>query len=275
MPKTEREIEELLSDRKKFDEFIYTPLEEALSEIKNRKDDKNLIQYVNKILPNGVPLIMKDQKSAVLFRQVASPNYELRRFLSLVDGADGLTPLFFEYHNDKFTDNNDLKYYLGMMPFYNGKGKKGGEKINYLKIIDFQSSRGKPIKDVKTRWGQSLSAFHKGLFKEAFGSKITDTMFFDASEWFNGNGNKAKTYYKKFLTLFLKDGVLFENFMINEPERSFTKEVFLPAFIEIYKETKTKPLIVALAPTEIESNIFWFCLPGDSYSQIQSRLKAL
>ena len=41
----------------------------------------------------------------------------------------------------------------------------------------------------------------------------------------------------------------------------FTKTVFLPAFIAVYKEFGVKPLIVALEPTEIETDIFWMSHP--------------
>ena len=77
-----------------------------------------------------------------------------------------------------------------------------------------------------------------------------------------------------FLGLFLQNAILFENFILDYKELEFTKEVFLPAFIEIYKRFGIKPLIVALEPTNLEWEIFWMCHPFESKKVVDGRLKS-
>lgn len=265
------DIDSLVADREAFNAFVYTPLKEAISLLKQREHDEELREKINTILPNGLPEILNGQNSAILFRHLATPNYEIRRFVSIIDAIDDLKPVFWEYHTDKFTSNNECKHALGKMSFHFGKGKKGGEIINRINVIDFNTYNGKRIVDVKTLWGESLIDFHHNLFTATY-PKIDHSAFFDASDWFLKSGGNAKEYYKYFLTLFLQNGILFENFMLDEKEIDFTKEVFLTAFIEVYSQTGLKPLIVALSPTDIEGDHFWMCYPGESERYIKSKI---
>jgi hypothetical protein len=41
-------------------------------------------------------------------------------------------------------------------------------------------------------------------------------------------------------------------------ESTFTKEVFLPAFIKIMEETGKKPLIVSFHPAESDGSNYWY-----------------
>jgi hypothetical protein len=271
----EAEIERLVSNREEFNRFIYTPLEEAVQELEKRQSDPELKTRIKNELNGNIPEVLNDKKCAVTFRQLATPNYELRRFISLVDAMDDFTPVFFEYSEDKFTDNNEWKYHLAKLFFYEGKGKKGGEKVRQTNIIDFNTSRGKKIKEVKTLWGQSLVDFHHELFQSVYAGKGKEIIFMDASEWFANAGGSAKEYYEDFLTLFLTHGILFENFMLDSKEYSFTKEVFLPAFMRVMDKYGKKPLIVALEPTEIESDRFWMCHPVDTRELVDQKLSTV
>ena len=266
------EIDDLVADREKFNKFVYTPIDEAVKEVKKRASNEDLKKYLQDRIPSGLPDTFGTNKYAILFRQVATPNYEVRRFISLIDVLDGYKPLIFEYFKDKFTDNNEFKYYLGMLAFFFGRGKKGGERIRFLNTIDFNSSRGKKIEEVQTIWGETLINFHHRLFEKAYMEKNKDILLFDASEWFAKNGSGASNYYKNFLSLFLQNNLLFENFMLDVKEITFTKEIFLPAFIQIFKETGYKPLIVALEPTEVESEVFWMCHPAETLPTVEEKL---
>lgn len=268
------ELDNVLINKTTFNNLIYTPLDLVIKELAKRAKDKKLETAVVDSLPFGIPDIFKDKKNAIFFRQLATPNYELRRFVSITDGVGDLRPVFFEYFEDKFTSNNEWKKALGKMSFYFGKGKKGGLKIDQLNVIDSNSFNGKKISSVKTLCGQKLVDFHHELFDKTY-AKIGNACFFDASEWFLKSGGTAKDYYKIFLKLFLKHGILFENFMIDQKEIDFTREVFLSAFMAIEKEYGFKPLIVALEPTDIESDKFWMCHPEDSIQHIKSKLKLI
>ena len=61
--------------------------------------------------------------------------------------------------------------------------------------------------------------------------------------------------------------------MLDVKELSFTKEVFLPAFIEVIRITGVKPLIVALSPTDIEGDNFWMCHPHESEIHVKEKLE--
>lgn len=268
------QIDELIADREKFTRFVYTPLDEALEEFKKRQNDKELSEVLQKLLPIGAPSPMKNSPKAVMFRQLVTPNYEIRRFLDLIDMVEELDPMFLEYAEDKFTDNNEWKYSLGKMSFYFGQGKKGGEKIQRTRVIDFNSYRGKKLSEVKTLWGQSLIDFHHEFFLEAYGEILSEDSFFDGSDWFSRSGGQAIDYYKNFLMLFIRDGILFENFLLDTKEVDFTRNVFLPAFIEATLESGVKPLIVALEPTDIESAEFWMCHPASTVSFVHKKMQS-
>ena len=256
------DIEKLVADRAAFNSLVYTSIDDAIEELKNRWEDKDLAQKILKYTNKNIPKPLMQGFCAVLFRQVVTPNYELRRFMAVPDTYD-LKPVFWEYHNDKFTSNNPIKHSLGKIPVCSGIGKKGGKKISYETIIDFNNSNGKKLKEVETLWGESLISFHHRLL--ALVVPESYKYLFDASPWFAKNKNLAHEYYKNYIALFVRNAILFENFVLKEEdELEFTKKVFLPAFFEAWRVLGRKPLIVALEPTSIEDDIFWFCHPHNT-----------
>lgn len=263
--------DELFTNRKLFEKVVYTPANKCMGELTRRRKDTVLEAKVNELLNNDLPAPFLESPQGVSFRQLATSNYEMRRFFSIIDAIDGLSPLFWEYYEDKFTSNNEWKRSLGKLFFYNGRGKKGGAKIDAVRIIDFNEFNGKKISEVKTLWGESLIEFHHELFANRF--KPVHEYYFDASVWFSRHGNNASNYYESFLTLFLRNGVLFENFLLShEEEGPFIRDVFLPAFLNVWKHTGQKPLIAALEPTDIEGETFWVCHPCDDKPYVMEKL---
>ncbi len=258
----------LTANREAFDAFVYTSWQEALSELQKRAGDTTLQAYINSINPEGIPEIMEGKKSMVLFRHMATPNYEIVRFLMAADTFEELQPLILEYTHDKFTNRNEWKFSLAKLRFQKGIDRHGNPIIEAKGIIDVNASNNKALKDIETLWGQSLVDFHHDLFKKHcphFTGSICDV-----SEWLHKAGTSAKDYYKPFLTLFLKDGILFENFLIEGKENQFTEEVILPALREIIAETGYKPLIVPLEPTHIEGDLFWLSHPSERKKDIDT-----
>lgn len=261
----ERLVESLVSDKEAFNTYVYTSLADAVTQLKERS------KIPNASLTEIVPDQMLKKKRAVLFRQILTSNYESRRFLNLVEASE-LEPLFYEYYGDKFTSNNDYKHSLGRMFFFKGIGKNGGTQIHSRTVLDFNTANGKKICDLKTLWGESLIDFHHSLFKSCF-MNLPEEDFFDASAWFKAHGESADKYYELFLSLFVQHAILFEDFMLNEKELSFTKDIFLPAFISVEKKTGKKPLIVSLEPTQIEDARFWLCHPFDNLEIVDKKLE--
>ncbi len=253
----ESRIRDIVEDRERFTDLIYTPLSTALEELNRRRNDKALMKKVRDYV-HSIPAPMRKEPRVVLARHVVTPNYEVLRFMGVPDTLD-IKPLFFEYHKDKMIFKNPWKYHLARMSFHQGQGKRGGAKTERENIIDFDTYHGKPISKVKTLWNESLVRFHHKLFLDRFPK--TKDAFYDGSAWYGKNGKKPSLYYKNFLALFLGHGILFENFMLDQKELSFTKEVFLPAFIEVSEHFGLKPLIVALEPTHIEEDDFWISHP--------------
>jgi len=264
------DIEVLIADRLLFNAFIYTPINDAVRMLEERSGDESLEETVKNNLSVEIPSVLQKSSCAFLSRHVATPNYETRRFINLVEATQKLTPVLGEYIDDKFVSNNVLKHGLGRLGFYQGRDREGNMKTEFCNCIDFNASNGKKISEIKTLWGQSLVDFHHEFFTKTY--LAHDTMFFDASGWYLKAGGNAINYYHNLLLLFVRNGILFENFMLDKKELLFTKEIFLPAFIKIVQETGVKPLIVALEPTEIEGDIFWNCYPPESMSFIKDKL---
>ena len=64
------------------------------------------------------------------------------------------------------------------------------------------------------------------------------------------------------MALFIQNGILFENYLLNDEEMNFTKQIVIPAFLEIEKHFKFKPLIVRLLPSKSESELYWYWYPS-------------
>ncbi len=275
MTDIEKQIEFLCDNHDEFDKFIYTPIEDAIKELDSRQNNQKLEEYTKSIIGVDIPEILKNNRSMVLFRHVATLNYEIRRFFICADALDDLHPVIFEYTADKFNNRNEWKFSLGKILINNGLNKKREQMFECKNIIDVNSSNNMPIKSINTKWGQPLVSFHHEIFNKGFPHLKYDINVFDLSDWLEKFGPAAKDYYKSFFTLFLKNGVLFENFLLNKEELPFTKTVVLPAILEIIKETGVKPLIVALEPTNIESDKFWLSHPQHEKEFIDGKMNTI
>ncbi len=245
-----------MGDKKRLREFLYTDIEKVFNELKNRQDNDFLSKKVIELLGNSLPSPLENKISAVLSRQVASPNYEIKLFLDKVKDKK-MDPVIFEYCDDKFISANPLKRALGVMKFQNMLSEKFiRTKRN---VINFHESDGKKISKIKTLWGESLVDFHHSLLQRIY-PNCSDFVF-DGSNWFTTNGKSAKEYYKKYLGLFLQRACLFENFIPEGREYDFLENTVLPAFFELYEVTGYKPLIVQLLPSQVENNEYWTCYP--------------
>jgi hypothetical protein len=265
------DIPGIIADRGRYERLLYTPLPEAYAELERRRQDANLQREISAFLKDDIPEPLLTKPKAVLTRNVMSPNYEVRRFADLVEGFGKLEPLYWEYPADKFTSNNELKHRLGRLCFFNGKGKRGGKKIDPLNIIDLVAADGEPISSVRTLWGQNFVRFHHEFF-DARHRKLSHT-FYDSSPWLTSHGKNAEAYYQALLALFVRHGILFENVMLNAQELPFAARIFLPTFISVYRRFGFKPLIVPLVPTEDEEDRMWMCYPGDDMPYVEANIR--
>jgi hypothetical protein len=266
-------VEEVTRDKEALATAIYTPWQEAFEQLERRRSDPALRAYVEKSLGSqGLPPVMREKKSIVLFRHVATPNFEITRFMACADTFSTFQPLILEYTDDQFNDRNQWKYFLGKLRFHKGTNKDGSLMLfENSNIINFNESNTKPLSSIKTKWGQGLIDFHHELFTKRFVSSTPP--FYDLSAWLHAYGPSAKDYYQKFLTFFLCDAVLFDNFRLDAAEFQFTKEVILPAFFAIEAECGVKPLLVTLAPTEFEADEFWYSHTFPTKAVVEGKMK--
>ena len=238
---------------------IYTPLSVAKEEIWRRWNDKELKKKVEEFLGGDIPSSLEKEPSAVLARQLVSPNNELVRYLEIAKKIN-LKPICLEYLKDKFRAENGDKYYLGKLFFCGGVGKKSNLKTNAVKIINFDEAEGSSLDKVKTLLDENFIDFHHELLCH-FDSSLRDIIS-DQSNWVDNNGKKAHLYYEKFLSLFIYHGVLIENYLIDKHQANFTKEVVLPSYKKVKDRFNIKPLIVNIYPNESEGDLYWRYYPG-------------
>jgi hypothetical protein len=250
MDKEDREEKDL---RKQVNE-IYTPLSVAKKEIWRRWNDKELRKKVDEFLGSNIPNFIKKEPRAIIVRQIATPNIELSCFLELAK-CTGLKHLVVEYLDDKFVSVNSYKFSLGKLPFLQKMNKKRDPILKYYRIIDIDNSENKKFREIKTIWGQKLFSFHHRMLLLSF----PDVKLADISDWCKFYGGKASEYYDYFLALFICNGILFENFLLNKNEENFTKKVVLPAFKKIENKFGLKPLIVPIINGDDAEHIFWRC----------------
>lgn len=241
-------------NRLKFNKKFYTPLDEAIKEIENRRKDKDLIKKIETYI-GEIPEPFNESVCAVMFRFVASPQEEMIEFFKRVNQTN-LKPSFWEYYDDKYHSGNFCKYSLGKLLIHKGVDKNFNNIFKIENVIDINTSNGKKIKEIKTLNGESFIDFHHNLFYKVV--PVPKNSLYDASDWFKIQGGSADVYYKKFLSLFLVHGILFENFLLDDKDDDFTKKVFIPAFLDVQKKFGLKPLIVELLDTgNFDSDKFW------------------
>jgi hypothetical protein len=235
-------------------ESMYTTLSEAKAEIQRRWNDKELRKKVEDYL-GEIPKVLKSDPVAVLARHITTPNNEFQYFYDL-SCAINLKPLIWEYQSDKFYTVNLDKYCLAKLHFCNDDNSN----IISEKIIDFKGIEGTQIKDIKTLWGENLVDFHRKITDNLNFNNVTS---FDASDWYKSKGSNSKENYKYFLALFVQNAVLFENFLENDNEKSFTRNVVMPSFKEIEKLFGVKPLIVPISSKRDATEMYWWCYSSD------------
>lgn len=234
---------------------IYTKLSEAKYEIKKRWRDKDLRKRVEKFLGNDFPPGMGEFPRTVVSREIMSPNHEFVFFYDIITKF-GFSPLYLEYVSGKFVAKNETKYCLCKLYFFSENKKRKSEKIITSKrIVDFNFYEGFPMKDVRTINNIHLPDFHHRLLKESFPDFDMNSIV-EFSDWFHDHRTQAQ-YYTHYLTLFLVHGVLFENYLIDGPEKEFTEKRFLPSFQEVIDIFGIKPLIVPMVVISDENELFW------------------
>lgn len=227
---------------------MYSKLKEAQRKIKKRRETPRLTRRIEEILDSN-PLrekIPSGKISGVLPRHISSARLETIQFLKRAQEND-FFPTWLEYPRDKFTTTNPCKWRMVCIRKFNGFGRNGGPKIEKKILLDQPEKwEGKSLNEVELTNGEKLVNFHHRIFEDVIG--LDGNHRINLSEWLKELG-KAKNYYPYYLTLFIKDAILFEDFEDDGTKSKssvskFKKKVVEPALEKIKEWGLPEPLIV-------------------------------
>ncbi len=242
---------------------LYTPLDEAVAVLRSRRAASILS------IDSALERHLSARPYAVLFRQVATPNFELERFVSLASSG-GLTPLVVEFTADRFSSSNELKRALACLSFPDGPQSAVDSTVSALTIIRIAASNGIAFRDVATLWLQPLVEFHHELLFAR--SDLRAVELFEGSGWFSSHGKKALHYYAPLFSLFLDHAILFEDFLLTSSELKFTSDLVVPAFELVCSLQGRKPLICRIGSCDVAESPAWFHYPRDYAETVRMRL---
>jgi|GEM_PF-1842609 hypothetical protein len=224
---------------------MYWELEKAMKEIKERKKEgvsKKVREWFRKNeIPFPLPSLGK-KIAGVLFRHIATARFEDIQFEQRCREVD-LVAINFEFKEDIFVECNPSKMRLIRLYLFDGFGKRGGEKIKRIDLIDpnrISEIKGLPISEIEVNGGRLWEVHHKMRKKIGLNSKIIDL-----SPWLKQIG-RAKDYYKYLMLIFISDAILFESFESpGFPDlEEFKEKVVIPAREFAVDTLGLEPIIV-------------------------------
>jgi len=249
---------------------IYTPLEEAKKEIKERWKNKELEKKVDNFLKGDIPDFLQNSPKAYLARHISSPNMEFMRFKDIAKDMN-MEYILSECLDDRYISINSLKYHLGKMFFHEGINKNGEKIFTPKVVVDFTKANKMTLKEVDSTTGKKLVDLHHDILFAEFPETKESTK--DISDWLKRNGTYAGSFYMSFLALFMRNGILFENYLMNEEERKLTEGIIIPAVEKLTEVFGFKPLIVRLLPEETENDPSWCYYHGHIKSHLDDKDK--
>ena len=249
---------------------VYTSLSDIKRELRLRRKDKKLRMKVEKFFGHHMFSALEKSPRAVLSRTIATPDIETAYYLDLLKDVD-LKPLILEYP-DKFVAKNKDKYHLCRLFFCRILKNKQSIPVSTVKIVNFNKVEGKNFHNIDTVWGENIIKFHHELLNAEHPQLRGKVM--DFSDWFKETRTLSKYYYLYYLSLFVCNGVLFENFLVGDKEEmGFIKDKFLPSFKEVERIFGVKPLIYPLLPLESERNPHWPSYPESIKKRVDKNMK--
>jgi hypothetical protein len=232
---------------------IYSTIDEIREELARRRLDPNLPLALKEFWGDHFPSFLVDLSSSHGFfsRPIITPNIETKYFLDVVR-IFNIEPLLLEFP-DKFVSRSKEKLFAGKLRSFD----RHRPQIKRTKtLIDFQAAEGKPIMGVDTVHGTPLLTYHQDLFAKVY-PQYQDRKH-DITDWFRTMRTSYPNYYTGFLALFILNGVLFENFLLNDPgEKDFFEKKVLPSLRDVTKHFGYKPLIFPILPLKDERDTRW------------------
>ena len=228
---------------------LYISLDEAREELHKRWANVDLKILIEAELGDKFWPAFNDKPRGVLVRQLISPDNGFTFFNQCARYINA-APYCLEFTGDKFCHFNEEKKGLGRLRLTLDDGTKA-----CADIMDFHAHEKKKLSEVVLKTGESLVAFHHGLFKMAG----YDVEVFDNTQWFQSIGSAAEYYYY-YLLHCVAHSVLFEKFEGDEHETAFANTIVVPAIERIKEKTGLAPMVVKLYPEhqdELEGFYWW------------------
>src|SRR3989344_263898 len=270
----QKHLPSFFQPRLSLEDFVLPP-HAAVQELRKRQSHLKLRQHVFDYLSGDIPAYFDDGPVIYTARYIASPNFEMLRFIHLTEPL-GLPVVITEDAQDIFVPQNNVKKALCKLPICSRITQDGPsiyELYENISIVDINHASGKRLCDIRTLWNEPLVDFHSAIlatYIRGHAHVYSDTSWIDR----NGRGNLIELY-KRFLSLFLVHGVLFEDYVLDgNYEEEFVGAVLRPAFEYVENRFGMKPLIAALLPTSVESSNFWSSYPSEIGKVIKQRMAA-
>lgn len=251
-------LESEIAEARKAIDALYTPLDEALELLRERRANENLRAAVANFHRSHPPDFLPDAPCAFWTRHISTPNHEFELFVSTVS-ATGLQPLCAEYVTDVFVAFNRDKYHL-LKPFFEVRPKH----YRVPRLSNFGLMEGRRLCDCQLVNDMTLPDFHHALMRHMYPG--FERHLQDCSKWFSEMRRNGEAYLR-YLALFIADGILFDNYLSEDlEERRFVYERIIPCFGKAVEIFGVKPLIVPLLPLETENDEHWRAHPGALHS---------
>ncbi len=196
--------------------------------------------------------------TAILARQVATPNYELLWFARQAR-RHGFRPLVIEHAGDRFTVHNPTKRALATLPVVVGRSRDGRAILRRQRIVEPEAAEGRRLDAVLTRTGERLLDYHHRKLRAVMGPAAPQVV--DLRDVLPEEATRPARYYVEFFKLLSGGAVLFEDFVADEQTAGFFQGTVLPAWREAVAQTGRRPQIVRLGPGKRTSSPRWIAYP--------------
>ncbi|OGG69575.1 hypothetical protein A3F27_00445 [Candidatus Kaiserbacteria bacterium RIFCSPHIGHO2_12_FULL_53_13] len=255
--------------------MVRPPLQ-AIGELNKRASDHSLRARVEEYLSGDIPEYFQNGPIIYSAKYLATPNFETLRFLHITEPLHMRTVIT-EDTKDLFLPQNQVKRALCKIPICRRitvKEGKAYEHFQKVSIVDFKTAARKPFREITTLWGEPLTDFHTNLLSRFARKKVE---IHDDTAWIDRNHRgDLPELYKKFLSLFIVHGVLFEDYSMDDKnEIDFAKQVLQPAFRFVEERFGCRPLIAELVPPSVESDLFWISYPSGTLDVLREKMLRL
>lgn len=197
--------------------------------------------------------------TAVLARNIASPNYEMLWFTRLAR-KHGFRALVIEHTADRFTAHNPAKHALARLPIVTGRSLKGQLITRRQRVVELALAEGQPFAKILTMTGESLVAYHHRKLADLLGADAPDLL--DLQDILPSGPMDPFGYYVEFFKMLAGPLVLFEDFIADNQTAAFFQGTVQHAWRRVVADTGRQPQIVRLGPDRREQMPLWSAYPA-------------